>query len=54
MRVGGSNDNYHHISANERNKTFSRAIAFSCRTHESFRAEMFDICFAMFDVKMRP
>jgi hypothetical protein len=50
MRIGGSNDNYHHISA-KRNKLCER-IAISHPGNSSFHPEMFDICFAMFDVTM--
>jgi hypothetical protein len=52
MRVGGSNDNYHHISANDSEISFASRLQISHRGNKSFRQEMFDVCFAMFDVTM--
>jgi hypothetical protein len=51
-RPGGSNDNYHHISANDSEISFAEPIAMSHPGNKSFRQEMFDVCFAMFDVTM--
>jgi hypothetical protein len=51
MRNAGSNDNYHHISANDRKMSFL-LIATLYPGNKSFRQEMFDVCSAMFDVTM--
>jgi catechol-2,3-dioxygenase len=47
VRPGGSNDNHHHISANEWRIRLSRRI------NEFLRQEMFDVRQVMFDVRMR-
>jgi len=52
MRSVGSNDNYHHISANNNEIRSFYAVALSRHRHKAFRQEMFDVCFAMFDVSM--
>jgi hypothetical protein len=52
MRIGGSNDNYHHISANHSEINFASGSRYRTQGNSSFHPEMFDICFAMFDVTM--
>jgi hypothetical protein len=51
MPMGGSNDNYHHISAND-SEIVSQADCHLAPRNRSLRQEMFDVCFAMFDVTM--
>jgi hypothetical protein len=51
--VGGSNDNYHHISATNAEIRCFYAITLSRHMHKAVRQEMFDVCFTMFDVSMR-
>jgi hypothetical protein len=51
MPIDGSNDNYHHISANNSGIRCSSAIALS-HTHKSVLIEMFDVWFAMLDVSI--
>jgi hypothetical protein len=52
MRIDGSNDNYHHISANDSEISFASRLRSRTQAMKSFRQETFDICFAMFDVTM--